>query len=347
MEFLTFVGKDYDEAVKLARQKFGSAVRIHTRTTLAPSFRRRGGCSIQCYLVKEKGPEAEQVAKAKAQPPKSIEAPSEVVKDMRRTLLSNDFSEELTREVIGNLVWADAKDLTEMELRLVNRLVDSAGIDRDDMLHPPKFFVLHGPVGVGKTLALLKLAALYSEDVIDLSKRKVAFLTLGSAGTLAEEKHLPAMHVFHAADLIAFDKLAKDCFDEYDLVLVDQRGIDDELADAMLAHLPLAKVGHFYCIDARHKLRQLESDYAKFSAYEFKSAVVTMCDQTATFGNVLSFCHGTGLPLLFLSNGPNITGDLQQASGAYIMSLLTGFSLDFKSMWENGTSLVAGEGDAK
>jgi len=339
MEFLTFQGKDYDEAVKRARQKYGSAVRIHTRTTLIPSFRKKGGCQITCYLVEEKKEPSDTVKKAEDDPPASIAASSEVISNMRKTLINNDFSEDLITSVISQMVWADAKDLTEMELRLVNSLVDSAKIDREHMFHPSKYFILHGPSGVGKTLALLKIAAIYADKIPEVTKKRVAYLSFSSSKSIADYKALPHLDLYHITDVETLKKMVDTGFSRYDLILVDPSQVEEELETELIKYLPHEYVGHFFCIDARHKLRQIEKDYERFhNRFTFTSTVVTHCDSCASFGNVLSFCNAADLSLLFLGNGENVNGDIQMANGAYIMSLFNGFSMDFKTMWQNANN---------
>ena len=55
-----------------------------------------------------------------------------------KILENNDFQKP-NRQSYWSLVWEDAKDITEMELNLVNSLIDSAKVDRENILNPPKF----------------------------------------------------------------------------------------------------------------------------------------------------------------------------------------------------------------
>ena len=173
MEFIQIDAKDYDEAIKIARQRYGSAVRIQSRYTYPSSFGKKGHTKINCYLTSDKS--IEDAKDGVVEKPESIEAPSGVISQMRKTLFDNDFSSTLIESVIGDLVWKDAKDLTEMELRLVNALVDSASVNRDDILHPPKFFVLHGSSAVGKTLSLLKLSMFTQHRLMKMQKEVSVF----------------------------------------------------------------------------------------------------------------------------------------------------------------------------
>lgn len=334
MEFLTIEAKDYDEAIKIARQRYGSAVRIQTLTNTQPSFAKKGSCTITCYLVEQKAKdnsESSNMAK-----PKSIEAPSEVVSKMRNILVKNDFSTDLINKVIGDLIWEDATDLTEMELSLVNSLIDSANIDRENMLNPPKFFVLHGSSAVGKTLSLLKLSLLYSSNVEESSRRKVSLLSLGGSSKLNSICELYDLEVSHVGDPRTLRQFVEAESTKNDLIFVDVGDIDADLKSTMLDVLKDEDVGHFLCINARYKLSELKHTYEQLKEkYEIRSVVVTMCDEARSIGNVLSFCNEENLPLLFFSNGKEIESGIYPANSSYIMSLFHGFTIDFKSMWDS------------
>lgn len=333
MEFLTIEAKDYDEAIKKARQKYGSSVRIQTLTNKPSSLVKKSSCVITCYLVDQKAKESSK--KPISEKPKSIEAPSEVVSNMRKILENNDFSKNLIDKVIGDLVWEDAKDITEMELNLVNSLIDSAKVDRENILNPPKFFVLHGSAAVGKTVSLLKMSLLYSANVEESSKRNVAILSLGGSSMLNSICELYELEAFHVGDPEALRQFIENESTKYDLIFLDIGDIEKDLKTTMLQALRFENVGHFLCINARYKLSELVHTYKELKEkYDIRSTIVTMCDEAISIGNVLSFCNEMDIPLMFFSDGKNIEKGLFPANSSYIMSLLHGFSIDFKTMWD-------------
>ncbi len=334
MEFLTIEAKDYDQAIKIARQRYGGAVRIHSLTNNQASFAKKSSCTITCYLVDDKIPEDSE--NSDIEKPKSIEAPSEVISKMRKVLELNDFSLPLIDYVIGNLIWNDVKDITDMELSLVNNLIDSAKIDRDNMLNPPKFFVLHGSSAVGKTVSLLKLSLLYSTDIEESSRRKVAILSLGGSSKLNSICELYEIDVYHVGDPNALRQFVESESNKYDLILVDIGDIEKDLKYMMLDVIKKENIGHFLCINARYKLSELKHTYTQLKdEYDLRSVIVTMCDEASSIGNVLSFCNEIDIPLMFFSNGKEIESGIYPANSSYIMSLFHGFSIDFKSMWES------------
>lgn len=334
MEFIQIDAKDYEEAIKIARQRYGSSVRIHSRCTYPSSFGKKGHTIINCYLTADNS--IKNSKDLNVEKPESIEAPSGVISEMRKTLFDNDFSSNLIESVIGDLVWEDAKDLTEMELRLVNALVDSASVNRDDILHPPKFFVIHGASAVGKTLSLLKLSMFYSASVDEESKKSICILSLGGSTQLNSICELHDIEIIHTVNPDSLRDFTQNESHNYDLILVDSGDIDEDLRTAMLQILPENSTGHYFCANARYKLSELVFSYKKIeSKYPLRSVIVTMCDEAYSIGNILSFCNQLDITLLFFSSGRNMSRGLHPANGDYIMSLFHGFSLDFKSMWEN------------
>ncbi len=338
MEFLKIEAKTYDDAIKIIRQRYGGNVRIHSYKNIPSTFVKKGSCEITCYLVEsvKKDKNKEKEVSPSYETPKSIEAPSAVVSKMKNILEQNDFSKNLIDKVIGDLIWEDASDITEMELSLVNGLIDSAKIDRENMLNPPKYFVLHGSSAVGKTVSLLKLALLYSSKIEESSRKKVAILSLGGSTKLNSICELHELDIFHVGEPRALRQFTKTDSDRYDLIFVDFGDIEKDLKDTMLNVLDDENVGHFLCINSRYKLSELNYTFNQIQEkYKIRSVIVTMCDEAVSVGNVLSFCNSLELPLLFFSEGKDIEKGFYLANSSYIMSLLHSFSIDFRSMWES------------
>ena len=332
MEFLKIEADDYEAAIKIARQRYGSTVRIHSFKNIPATFMKKSCCELTCYIVGEVNENSQESAKVET--PKSIEFSHEVIEKMKNILMENDFSNEVIDSIIGNLIWDDASDLTTMELRIIKSLVDCAKVDNESIRHPKKYFVLHGPTAAGKTISLLKMALLYSTKMQEENRKKVAILSIGGSSNLNSICELYEMDIFHLGTPQNLRHFVADVSPRYDLLFVDFGDIDKDLRDTMLNVLDDEDTYHYLCLNSRYKLSELLHSYKRvIDKYYIKSVVVTMCDEAVSIGNVLSFCKIVDLPILFFSEGKNIEKGLILFEPSYIMSLFKGFSIDFNSMW--------------
>jgi flagellar biosynthesis protein FlhF len=371
VDFITIVSSDYDSALRQARLEHGSAVRIQTRRDFAvgSSLSKKSACEISFYLVQQGQKEifcAEPV-KEEIAPVEVVEAPAEIpvapveTKKVSEGFLSqmvapsqskaflvdllkdNDFGEEYIAEAAQAILAGDplfAKD--DFEMQILDYIIDSIEIDHSSYTHPPKYFVLLGPTGVGKTTTMVKVAMLYSQIVPCECQLKVAILSLDSfrAGahaqieTFCQDLDLDLFSCNEETELSTLlEKL-----NTYDLVLVDTMGKspkDGELAvklKTMLSVLPKDDTGYYLAVSASHKQRDMDRYLQLLSSYRLSSIVVTKTDETENIGNILSFSKKHRIPLLFLTDGQKVPQDLHKASNELILGFLQGFSLDFSTL---------------
>lgn len=218
MKYITIVANNFDEAVRKAREQYGSALRIHSRRDVMA----RGGflwlgkqmhVELTCYLADDDSPNVAQADEQKVTVPEPVsepetqpvearepekEAPAAeekpAVADKRdaliahaRTLLqANQFSSPFIDEVLALLVESIGESpngdlsLEEFELMLVDKIVSLVKIDHETQLRPPRIFVLLGPTGIGKTTTIAKIAALYGLQQLSEFRRTVHMITIDS-----------------------------------------------------------------------------------------------------------------------------------------------------------------------
>ncbi|WP_320130763.1 hypothetical protein [uncultured Sphaerochaeta sp.] len=360
MDFITIVANDYDSALKQARSEYGPAVRVHTRKdcTSGSLFGKKPTCEITFYLVepvKEDIIPAVEEKKEEVSPsvveekiPSSdflpeMVAPSQGKKMLEDLLKANDFGDEYIDSAEEKILSQDPLlPKKDFEMQILEYVIDNIEIDHASFSHPPKFFVLLGPTGVGKTTTLVKIAVLYNQIVPQDCQLKVAFLSLDSfrAGAYAQinafckDLHLDLYCCSGEEELSGIlGKLA-----DYDLILVDTMGKspkEGELAlkvKTMLSVLPKDDTVYYLAVSASHKLRDMERYLQLLGSYNLSGMVVTKTDETENLGNILSFSKKHSLPLLFMTDGQKVPQDLHKVSNELLLGFLQGFSLDFSTM---------------
>ena len=218
MKYITIVANNFDEAVRKAREQYGSALRIHSRRDVMA----RGGflwlgkqmhVELTCYLADDDSPNVAQADEQKVMVPEPVSEPEtqpvearepekeipaaeekpavadkrDALLDHARTLLqANQFSSPFIDEVLALLVGSIGESpngdlsLEEFELMLVDKIVSLVKIDHETQLRPPRIFVLLGPTGIGKTTTIAKIAALYGLQQLSEFRRTVHMITIDS-----------------------------------------------------------------------------------------------------------------------------------------------------------------------
>ena len=181
MEFLRLESDDYESALRLAREKWGSAVRVHTRRDI-PVARGPTRCEITFYLV-------DLSKQVRFDPQEHRE----------KILKANDIPAGLSASAD---VWASIETMqqAEVEVRLIEELFTSidytAGLGR-------RFVHL---MGAGAAAMAPRLALYHRAK----ERKKVAILTLGSdEPSLVEAAALYSLPLYHATGRAEFEALGE------------------------------------------------------------------------------------------------------------------------------------------
>lgn len=365
MKYVTISGKDFEEAVRKARDLYGPNLRIHHRRDITRRggffwLSRRNRVELTCYVV---DPSATTVVEEeKIAPPVEVEevvveeqfapSPQELLLDHARVLLEiNDFSQKFINDVLERLEESLPTDegeglsLEEFELLVIDKIVALIEIDHQSQLSPPKVFVLLGPTGVGKTTTIAKIAALYSHQDSPDYRRSVAMITIDSfrSGAYEQLKGFADslnIEVRRVSDEEGFFQ-ALSQLSHHDLILVDTFGKsprDKDLAIKLKTMLSVPadhETKFFLAVAGAFKEQDIVRSMEQFLSFDISALIITKLDETETVGNVLSVCYQKGMPLLFFTDGQRVPKDIQKASASTMLGQLKGFSLDFGSLWVN------------
>lgn len=324
MEFLTLEAADYESALKEARAKYGSSVRIHTRKDISkPALlgRKEKRCVITFYLVDTGGLESSQ----------EIFDPVACLKELA---VANDLPPALFEPLLGSL-GPDASR-SQVEVELLRTLLEGLRFEEQPSC---RYLVYVGPAGVGKTTTVIKQALL-----LRTQGKRVAVMTfdtkrigsLDQVRQLAQTFSLPLFEADEPGDLeLHLDDLAS-----FDHVLVDTSGISirdavlREHLDRMLTLLPEPQRALLLVASSTFKESDLASQLDLYGQKTLSAVVFTKLDETSGIGSLLSFLHASSLGLAFLTDGQTIPDDLHKASSQQLMRWLKGFELDLPSFFD-------------
>lgn len=183
---------------------------------------------------------------------------------------------------------------------------------------------LVGASGVGKTTAAAKLAARYGvaggRRVLLLSCDAQRVGTFEQMRAYAELMELPVAVARTPAEL---RRVLKSARDKHDLVLLDTPAVCESAIGRLTELLEAAQPDQIHAVvaatcrpgDVRRHVTALQE------ALPLTAALVTKLDETRTPGVVVDLAWRHRLPISFLSDGPDVPGDLRCATGEALVRL--------------------------
>jgi flagellar biosynthesis protein FlhF len=195
-----------------------------------------------------------------------------------------------------------------------------------DAANDCKVAMFVGPSGVGKTTAIVKLAAHYRLQ----ENRSVALITLDTCRTAAVE-HLrmyanvlgvPLETAQTMADVV--DGIRR--YRQADLILIDTPGVGPH-ETAQLMNLGRLKdmcgsIDTHLVLSATTRMQDLRRTVAQHVACAPSRLLFTKLDETEEYGNLFELAYQTSLPLSYWSNGPRVPEDVELADSARLADLL-------------------------
>ncbi len=289
-------------------------------------------------LKKEMSQQIQQLAVASQDKHESIKKIEEMLED-------NDFSFSfinMIEEKIRNdfsLEQLDNFDLVER--RVIDWIGESISIAKETVFRPPHVFIIVGPTGVGKTTTLVKLAAQFVKGYAtnhDGKRPEICFITTDTMRVGAMEqlerwgKHMGS-NVYkaeRAEDL-------KSLYDEYranmDAIFIDTSGFSPNDAThiaqmKLLLEVPGMNPDIYLALMAGTKARDLQNIMQNYEPFGYKSVIVTKCDESEQFGNVISVLYDKHKSISYITHGQVASRDITKANVVDFLKRLENFKVD-------------------
>lgn len=353
MQYFTIVDNSYEEAVNKAKELYGENIRIHSRrdfTTSGGLFtRKQHKCEISCYTLdapvqaesKAKEKDLDEFEKeARTPDPSKLTLKERLDTDIHRNtsnafeLASGILDENyITGALKSDILSGLTSGIDDVQSYISEKLASLIPIAYEEQVHPSRYMVFIGPTGTGKTTTVAKIAALYKKQ-----GKKVAIITLDSYRVGAYEQikafgdvlDIPVDLVKEENEVIR--KL--DYYSWYDLILIDTMGLSHKDRSVALrlkgltSMLDRNKTKYVFTASSSMKEEDLTEHFLRYKDYSPSAMICTKLDESETMGNVLSFAYKLDLPLLFLTDGQEVPGDLIVAGSIAMLPYLKGVSFN-------------------
>lgn len=267
----------------------------------------------------------------------------ESIKKIEEMLADNDFSlsfiNMITDKIRNEFSLDQLDDFTLVERRVVDWIGESISIMKDKVHRPPHVYILVGPTGVGKTTTLVKLAVQFIKN-FDGNGRKaeICFISadtmrVGAMEQLSRWCELMKYTVLKADRPGDVQTLYEQNRDRMDAIFIDTSGFSPNDAThiakmKMLLEVPGMNPDIYLAVAASTKTRDLHNIIQNYEPFGFNSVIITKCDESLQFGNVLSVIYERHKNLSYITNGQHVAACISKASVVDFLIRLEGFKID-------------------
>lgn len=268
----------------------------------------------------------------------------ETIKRIEDLLEENAFSFSyinMIEEKIRNDFSLDQLDNFDLvERRVVDWIGESISIAKQTVFRPPHVYIIVGPTGVGKTTTLVKLAAQFVKSYAQNSngnKPEICFITTDTMRVGAMEqlerwgKHMGS-RVYKAEKTDDLKTLYQDN-QNCDAIFIDTSGFSPKDAThiaqmKVLLDIPGMNPDIYLAFTASTKARDLQTIMQNYEPFGYKSIIVTKCDESEQFGNVISVLNEKHKEVSYFAHGQVASRDITKANVIDFLIRLEGFKVD-------------------
>ena len=127
--------------------------------------------------------------------------------------------------------------------------------------------------------------------------------------------------------------LYQECKNSADYILIDSSGYspnDFENIGKMRAILNVPGINFetYLTVTASTKASDLLRIIQNYEVFNFSSVIITKCDETSTFGNVLSILAEKGKSISYITDGQKVPRNIRKASVIEFLKNLVDFKID-------------------
>lgn len=251
-----------------------------------------------------------------------------------------NFISEISGRIRNEFALEELENFKLVEKRVVDWIGQSISIAPVITHKLPHVIVLVGPTGVGKTTTLSKLAAnlILTARKAGQTEPVVRLITTDRTRVGAEDQlkrwgammEVPVDKAESSEDLKQLYDTHKD---STDYILVDTSGYspnDYENIGKMrsLLDLPNVNMDTYLTISADKKASDNLKIIQNYEVFNFSSVIITKCDETTTYGNVLSVLHEKHKSISYITDGQKVPRNIRRASIVEFLKNLSGFTID-------------------
>lgn len=266
------------------------------------------------------------------------------IKKIESLLEENEFTfsyiNEITEKLQSNFTLDALDDFKAVERKVVDWIGKTISIAPEKIQRPPHVVVIVGPTGVGKTTTLVKLATRMVSEAKREERRipSFAFITtdtmrVGAYEQLASYSNIFETELEKAETVEDLKKLYDEKRENLDAIFIDTSGYspnDTENIGKMKAVLDVRgmKPDIHLAVAASTKAKDLANIMQNYEQFGYNSVIVTKCDESKQYGNIISVLHEKNKKISYIADGQKVVRDIHRADVVEFLIRLSGFDVD-------------------
>ncbi len=265
---------------------------------------------------------------------------AKIEKLLEQNEFSSSFIDSITARLVDEFPLKDLDDFDLVQMTVVDWIGQSIKIAPVIYRKSPQVIVLVGPTGLGKTTTISKMAA---KTILDAKKNgspcpvvrliTIDYTRVGAEVQLRKFGEMMNVRVDKAENSEDLTNIIQDCRDSADYIFIDTAGFSQKDYDNIAKMRKILNVAGvsmetYLVVAASTKARDLTKIIENFSMFNINSVIITKCDETTTYGNVLSVLKEHNKAVAFITDGQKVPRDFKRASVREFLFNLVDFKLD-------------------
>ncbi len=258
-------------------------------------------------------------------------------------LSENEFTHSYIKQIRNRLKATFSLEKLDDFSRVQRAVVDWIGedikVEHEVTIRKPRTVIIVGPTGVGKTTTLVKLAA---QNVIaaknNSKKLQLCFITtdsmrVGAMEQLSRYADMFNLSVQKAESVEDVKKIYEDVRYSVDMIFIDTSGYspnDSSHIGALKATLDVPGMNPevYLAVMASTKTSDLINIMQNYEPFGYKSVIITKCDESRHFGNVISALAEKNKSISYITNGQKVGRCIEKANPIEFLIRLENFEVD-------------------
>ncbi|MCR5724577.1 MAG: hypothetical protein K6G80_05775 [Treponema sp.] len=266
------------------------------------------------------------------------------IKRIEDLLAENEFTfsyiSKITARIRNEFPLEKLDDFDAVQKAVVDWIGQSIHIAPVTHHRLPHVIVIVGPTGVGKTTTIAKMAACLILTAKNAGKTRpeIRLVTLDHTRVGAEEqlrRYGEMMNV--PVDKAEYPDDVKKIFDAYkkslDALIIDTSGYSPN------DYENIAKLRALLDVDGLHpdvylacmagtKARDLTTILKNYAQFNYGSVIITKCDESSTYGNVISVLSDENKKISYITDGQQAAKNFERATVTRFLTRLNDFTID-------------------
>ena len=275
----------------------------------------------------------------------SADGKPESLRKIEELLEANEFSFSfitmIEQKLKSEILTQDMENFDIVERRTIDFIGETIQVQKAKAVRPPHVFILIGPTGVGKTTTLVKLAVQFIQKFTEENnkqKPEICFINTDNMRVGATEQlerwgkhlHSPVYKVEKTNDL---KQIYENVKNNVDAIFIDTSGFSPNDAThiakmKLLLEVPGLNPDVYLTMTASTKTKDLLNIMQNYEPFGYKSVIITKCDESEQFGNVISALHEKHKSISFITNGQVAARDIEEANIVDFLIRLKDFRVD-------------------